>query len=57
MKRKNRKNRILKTITAVAVIAGLISACCLDSESKVPMVVLGISLAWTSLFVLTNTGD
>ena len=47
----------MKTITAVAVVAGLISACCLDSESKVPMVVLGICLAYLTLFTLANTGD
>ena len=53
MKRRT-KNRILKTITVTAVILAVLSACCVDSESNIPIIVLMISAAWLFLFCLAN---
>lgn len=49
------KNKILKTATAISVIALLVSASMFDSEKLVfPTVVLFGSLAWLLLFALAN---
>ena len=56
MKRRNStKNKILKTITTIAVIGALVSACCLDSKSKLPMYTLGGCVVYLTLFALANT--
>lgn len=52
------KNRILKTITAAAVITLLLSACCLDGENVIiPLALGGVSLVWIVLFVVSNCGE
>ena len=48
------KNKILKTITAISVILFILAGCCLDSESKIPLIVLGASAAYLFLFSLAN---
>lgn len=54
MKKKKMKNKILKTITILAGVLMFISICCLDSESWIPAIVLGICMAWLGLFLLAN---
>ena len=49
-----RKNKILKAVTVLAVIVALISAMCVDSESWIPTVILGISVGWLALFTIAN---
>ena len=53
MKRKT-KNRILKGITITSVIMAILSIMCLDSDSWIPVIVLGISVAWILLFSVAN---
>jgi hypothetical protein len=54
MKRRKRKNKILKATTYIAIFGALISGCCLDSKSYIPMVILGICLLYISLIALAN---
>ena len=54
MKRRKRKNKILKATTYIAIFGALISGCCLDSKSYIPMIILGICLLWISLIALAN---
>lgn len=55
MRRKGRiKNRILKTVTWVAVIVGLYSACAVDSQSWVPVIVCVACLSWIGIFTYAN---
>lgn len=56
-KRKKRKNAVLKAVTMIAIIGAIVSGCCLDSKSKIPMIVLAVCLAWVSLFSIANMGD
>lgn len=56
--RPKTKNRILKTITATAVITLLLSACCLDGENVIiPLALGGASLVWVVLVVVANCGE
>ena len=48
------KNKILKAITTAAVFNLIIAGCCLDSESTIPIIVLGASAAYLFLFALAN---
>ena len=52
--RPKTKNRILRTITAIAGILAFLSILCLDSESWIPSIVLGVCMAWLGLFLLAN---
>jgi len=52
---KREHNRILKAITIVAVVIGLLSLQCLDSESWIPAIVSIICGAWLILFAVANT--
>ena len=49
------KNFILKSITWVASILFLLSACALDSESMIPSIVLLVSMGWLALFIYANS--
>jgi hypothetical protein len=49
-----RKNKTLKLITWFAGFGAVLSACCLDSECKVPMIICGICLAWLLLMYAAN---
>lgn len=53
MKRRT-KNKVLKTITGIAGVLALLSIMCLDSESWIPVIVLGICMAWLGLFLYAN---
>lgn len=48
------RNKILKTITGAAAIGMLISSCCLDADSWIPVIVLGVCMAWMLLFLAAN---
>lgn len=48
------KNKILKTITAIAIIGLLLSACCLDADSWIPEIVMGICIAYLLIFTAAN---
>ena len=52
---KREHNRILKAITIVAVVIGLLSLQCLDTESWIPAIVSIICGAWLILFAVANT--
>lgn len=54
MKRKKLKNIILKTVAYIMVFLFLLSGCALDSNSWVPCIVCGASLAWLALFAYAN---
>ena len=41
----------------IAIIGAIVSGCCLDSKSKIPMIALAVCLAWVSLFSIANMGD
>lgn len=47
--------KILKALTIIAIITFILSGCCLDSESYIPMIACGISGAWLVLIVIANT--
>lgn len=54
--RPKTKNRVLKTITTIATITLLLSACSLDGENVVvPVVMMGVSLIWIALFTSANS--
>lgn len=55
MKWRRTRNRILKGITAMSVILGILSIMALDGNSIVPVIVLGICVAWGCLFGIANT--
>lgn len=46
--------KILKGITALAVIGAVLGASMADSESILPMIVLVVSLAWLLLIYAAN---
>lgn len=48
------KNKVLKTITALAVICYTVGACGLDSDSAIPYIMCGVSLLWIGLFMYAN---
>lgn len=48
------KSKILKTIAWITAIVGIISACCLDSDSYIPSIVCGICAFWWILFGYAN---
>lgn len=54
MNRKRRKNRRLKAITWTATVGLLLSACCMDSKSYIPMVTCGVCGLYLFLFALAN---
>lgn len=51
------KNKILKGLLKVSVILATLSACAVDSESYIPIVVCAISLGYIALFVIANTKE
>lgn len=51
---KKWKNRILESITFLAAAIWVLSACCLDSKSNIPLIALFISGLWLLLFAAAN---
>lgn len=55
MKRNKIRNKILKGITLVAILAFALSACCFDSDQVlIPVIICVISGIWLFLFCLAN---
>ena len=50
-----RQKAVLALFRASLILA-IISACCLDSRSAIPMAVLGICLVYIVLFTVANEG-
>ena len=48
------KNKILKGSLYVAITLEILSACALDSESILPLIICGISTAYLTLLVAAN---
>lgn len=48
------RKKILKASVIVAVITFILSACMLDSESFIPMIICGVSASWLSFLALVN---
>ena len=55
MNRKRRKNRRLKITTWIAGVGAIMSACCLDSDSYIPIAVCAVCTLWLSLFAIANS--
>lgn len=53
--RRRTRNLLLKGTTAAAAVLYVLAACCLDSESNVPLIVCGVCAAWLALFAVANT--
>ena len=51
--RKTRQ-KIIKALTAVAGLGFVVSACCLDANSKVPMYICVGCVAWLALIYAAN---
>jgi len=49
------KNKILKGLTIISLVAFIVGACALDSNSKIPLIVCGISSIWLTLIAAANT--
>ena len=49
--------KTIKGLAILALITAIISGCCLDSESYVPMITFGISITYLLLVCLANTRD
>lgn len=52
--KRERKNKILKTITFIIAVLFLLSASGIDADKYINYIVCVISLAWCVLFLLTN---
>ena len=46
--------KILKIVSCITAVLGILSACCLDSESWIPSIVCGVCLGWWTLFGYAN---
>ena len=46
--------KVLKAITWIAGIGAVLSGCCLDSESYIPVIVLMVCASWLLLMTLAN---
>ena len=57
MKKKKIKNVVLKSITVLAFIIFVISACCFDSTYPIPFYIICIvSLLWITVMSYINGG-
>lgn len=54
MKRRKLKNKFLKAVTWSAGIGVIVSACCLDSESNIPLYICIACAAWLCLMIAAN---
>lgn len=53
--RRKVKNLILECVTAIAAVATLFSACCMDSECwGIPVCIMTISVLWLFIFSFAN---
>ena len=49
-----KKKKALKVSVIIAIVSFIISACMLDSESIIPMIICGVSACWLSFLALVN---
>ena len=55
--RNHMRVKTVKGLAYLATVSAVISGCCLDSESYVPMIIFGISIAYLFLICIANTKD
>lgn len=55
MNRRQRKNKTLKALTWLAGCLFVLSACCLDSLSYIPMIVCSVCAGWLLLMYAANS--
>lgn len=48
------KNKILKAITTINAVSLIFFACCLNSDSWVPLIICLVNALWLVLFVFAN---
>lgn len=48
------RKRVLKNSIKIAVITTILAACCLDSESMIPVITMIISESWLMLMYAAN---
>lgn len=46
--------KILKIITAIALVVWVLSVCCIDSDSWIPFITCGVSELWLLLMTIAN---
>lgn len=56
-KKSKLKGRILMGITYTMLAVFFLSACAIDSESNIPMILCLLSVGWLGLFTLANFGE
>lgn len=49
------RQKVVLALFRVSLILAIISACCLDSRSIIPMIVFGVCLVYIGLFTVANT--
>lgn len=48
------RKRVLKSSIIIAVIMAILSSCCLDSESFIPVIIDAISISWLIFMYAVN---
>lgn len=48
------RKKVLKSSIKIAVITTILAACCLDSESMIPVITMTISEAWLGFMYIAN---
>lgn len=48
------RKRVLKSSIIIAVIMAILSTCCLDSESFIPVIIDAISISWLTFMYAVN---
>lgn len=56
VRKKSHRNTILKAVTAAAAVAYFGAACTMHRPTVAAGIVIGVSLAWMTLFVIANRG-
>ena len=51
------KNKILKTLFVVNLISVFVCGCMLDSNSYIPIIIIGFNALYLFLFTLANTKE
>lgn len=49
------KNKLLKAKAKIYMIVFILSVCCLDSDSVIPIIICLLTAAWFLLFTIANT--
>ena len=48
------KNKILKTLFTLNLISMFVFGCMLDSESRIPIIIVSINAIWLFLYTIAN---